>query len=311
MLGLGGTVLSNGFVSGGYIADVAEGAISGYSVRRISGSYTGPCMRVRATYSPNDEYDVEFDNQGNIDFSGPAFTYAQSADDNLTIVKWYDQIGNNDLVQTVVTEQPVFYLGLISVPTTLNGRNSIEMTRSGEQNFTTTTDYVSGPQASSVFCVNQTEQLSGSGNFVTMINFHDVFRVLLAPNSTSVSPDSYSRYSISTNTTSSRYVRFQEGVDGQHNQQSMLVSWDGTTADAGTSVNSVNLHLNGSQIAQDSFNTNGFAAVTTGTNLINSHTGGNFDQAGNSNWQELIIYDRDVSSFAGPLHNNAKAYYNY
>ena len=311
MLGLGSTVLSNGFVSGGYIADVAEGAVSGYSIRRISESYTGPCLKVRQGFSPFTEYDVEFDNQGNIDFSGPAFTYANSANDNLSIVKWYDQIGNNDLVQTVANEQPLFYLGLLEVSTPLNGRDAILFSRNFEQNFTTTTDYVSGPQASSVFCVTQTPQISGSGNFVTMISFHDVFRVALSPVSTSVSPDNYSRYSISTNTTASRYVRFQEGVDGQHDQQSMLVSWDGTTVDAGTSVNSVNLHLNGSEIAQDSFNTNGFGVVSTGTNLINSHTGGNLDQAGDAYWQELIIYDQDVSSFAGALHNNAKAYYNY
>lgn len=79
------------------------GATAGYSVRKLSESYTGSALRVRRS-SDNSEQDIGFDSNGNIDTASLSSFVGAG---NGFITKWYDQSGNNiDLIQTSAAEQP-------------------------------------------------------------------------------------------------------------------------------------------------------------------------------------------------------------
>jgi hypothetical protein len=83
-----------------YLLDTYEGAAAAYSLRRLRSAYTGPAVRVRRE-SNNDELDIYFDGQGNLD---TASLEAFCAGTNGFVKVWYDQSGNgNDATQDVAT----------------------------------------------------------------------------------------------------------------------------------------------------------------------------------------------------------------
>jgi len=90
-----------------YLLDNYEGAAAAYSLRRLRSAYTGPAVRVRRE-SNNDELDIYFDGQGNLD---TASLEAFCAGTNGFVKVWYDQSGNgNDATQEVATaDQPKIY----------------------------------------------------------------------------------------------------------------------------------------------------------------------------------------------------------
>jgi hypothetical protein len=86
-----------------YLLDTYEGAAAAYSLRRLRSAYTGPAVRVRRE-SNNDELDIYFDGQGNLD---TASLEAFCAGTNGFVKVWYDQSpGGNDTEQTVTANQP-------------------------------------------------------------------------------------------------------------------------------------------------------------------------------------------------------------
>lgn len=93
-------VMSSGF-SG--LADTYTNPYAGYSVRKLTSSYSGSAIRVRKD-GTTDEQDIGFDANGNLDTSA-LLSFVGSGDGLVT--KWYDQIGNNDAVQATASEQPL------------------------------------------------------------------------------------------------------------------------------------------------------------------------------------------------------------
>jgi hypothetical protein len=86
-----------------YLLDTYEGAAAAYSLRRLRSAYTGPAVRVRRE-SNNDELDIYFDGQGNLD---TASLEAFCAGTNGFVKVWYDQgPGGNNAEQTVTADQP-------------------------------------------------------------------------------------------------------------------------------------------------------------------------------------------------------------
>jgi hypothetical protein len=86
-----------------YLLDTYEGAAAAYSLRRLRSAYTGPAVRVRRE-SNNDELDIYFDGQGNLD---TASLEAFCAGTNGFVKVWYDQgPGGNNTEQTVTANQP-------------------------------------------------------------------------------------------------------------------------------------------------------------------------------------------------------------
>ena len=93
-------VMSSGF-SG--LADTYTNPYAGYSVRKLTTSYSGSAIRVRKD-GTTDEQDIGFDANGNLDTSS-LLSFVGSGDGVVT--KWYDQIGSNDAVQATASEQPM------------------------------------------------------------------------------------------------------------------------------------------------------------------------------------------------------------
>ena len=306
-LGLGTSTHYSSFIETLFADDFGAAPVAAYSIRKLSESYLGPCVRVRRR-NDSSESDIGFNGDGELDVAALR-TFAKTGTDpdtftSCTVAKWYDQIGSNDFVQATAGNQPTIYDGSGDAVISLNGKPCIEFTASTQQHLENSSNY-STPAASSVFFIAQTTQKSGSGNFISMINFRNLFRMVLPPSG--LSPDNYTKYSIGTNNVASKFVRFLSGQTGNHDQQSVLITWDGSTQDAGTSVDSVKLFLNGSAQTQ-AFGTAGFGTLSSG-NIINGHSGGNDGQSGDAKWQEVVVYTNDRSDDALDMHNNAKRFY--
>lgn len=306
-LGLGSDLVHNhSLVPDFFIEEFDPGPVAAYSLRKLSMDFTGSPIRVRRTVD-NVESDIGFAPDGSLDVDALASFAAHTGGTytNLRVTTWYDQVGSNNLIQATTSQQPKIFDGATVSVEDLNGRPCIKFTASSQEHLENSTNYSASPTASSVFFVAQTTQKSGSGNFVSMVNFRNIFRMTLAPSG--VTPDNYSKYSISTNNTAAEYVRFLTGQTGDHVQQTCMVSWDGSSTDSGTGVDSVELYLNGSSQSQ-TFSTNGFGTLASG-NILNGHSGGNDGQSGDANWQELLIYTYDKSFDVTAMHENAKSFY--
>lgn len=105
-----------------WTAPLPSGFAAGYSVRKLSSSFTGSALRVRRTVAPFDEQDIGFDSNGDLD-TAAITTFGGS--DPLTVSRWYDQSGNqNDATQGTSGSQPQIYNGTAVI--TENGKPVID-----------------------------------------------------------------------------------------------------------------------------------------------------------------------------------------
>jgi hypothetical protein len=99
------------------LLDTYGSAAAAYSVRRLSSTYTGPCMRVRED-GTNTETDIGFNSAGNLDVLA---IRDHCGSNNGFIRYWYDQSGNaNDAGQATEASQPQIYNGTAVI--TENGK---------------------------------------------------------------------------------------------------------------------------------------------------------------------------------------------
>jgi hypothetical protein len=87
-----------------YLLDTYPGATVAHSVRRLSSTYTGDCVRVRRNYDSG-ETNIGFDGNGYIDLAAlSTFVVGGSA----TVTTWFDQSGNgNDAIMAITSKQPM------------------------------------------------------------------------------------------------------------------------------------------------------------------------------------------------------------
>lgn len=100
--------------------DIVKVAVSAYSLRRLKGSYTGKCIRVRRD-SDDTELDIGFSGNGLDTVALLVFVGAGSG----YVKTWYDQSGNgSDATQTTISNQPrIVNAGVLDVD--INGRPRI------------------------------------------------------------------------------------------------------------------------------------------------------------------------------------------
>lgn len=102
----------------GYILDTYGSADFAFSIRKLSSSYSGACMRIRRS-SDNAEQDINFvsdyiDTASMLSFVGAGDGF---------VTKWYDQSGNsNDSLQTSASLQPEIITSGAFVVSSVNGR---------------------------------------------------------------------------------------------------------------------------------------------------------------------------------------------
>jgi len=103
------------------LLDTYGSAAAAYSVRRLSSSYTGACMRVRED-GTNTETDIGFNSAGHVD----VLAIRDHCGSNSGFIRyWYDQSGNAvDAGQATETSQPQIYNG--TTVFSQNGKPRIE-----------------------------------------------------------------------------------------------------------------------------------------------------------------------------------------
>ncbi len=114
-LGLSADSITSQKIGGSFtgILDEFTGAAAAYSLRRLSGSYTGGLIRVRKEVSSVDEEsDIGFDANGNLDTT-TLLSFASNADSgNVFVSIWYDQSGNGkNATNSNESEQPKIVSG--------------------------------------------------------------------------------------------------------------------------------------------------------------------------------------------------------
>lgn len=97
------------------ILDDYANAVVGYSLRKLSSSYTGNAIQV--TPDGSTFTDIGFDADGNLD------TASLPSDSNLYVNKWYDQVGNKNLINTSFSSMPIIKSGGSVIE--VNGKPSV------------------------------------------------------------------------------------------------------------------------------------------------------------------------------------------
>jgi len=97
------------------ILDDYDNAVVGYSLRKLSSSYTGNAIQV--TPDGSTFTDIGFDADGNLD------TASLPSDSNLYVNKWYDQAGTKNLINTSFSSMPIIKSGGSVIE--VNGKPSI------------------------------------------------------------------------------------------------------------------------------------------------------------------------------------------
>lgn len=109
------------------LLDTYSGAAAAYSLRRLSGAYSGSAIRVRKA-NDNTEENIGFDSNGNLDTA--ALTSFCSGTNGF-VKTWYDQSGNgNNATQTTAANQPQIVSSGSVI--TENGKPSIQFDGSND-----------------------------------------------------------------------------------------------------------------------------------------------------------------------------------
>ena len=111
--------LEESTVSTPLLLDTYSGASVGYSLRKLSSTYLGNCIRVRRS-SDNAEQDIGF--VSNVLDTTSLLTFVGAG--NGFVTTWYDQssLGRN-AIQTTASNQPI--IATSGVVNTLNGKSAI------------------------------------------------------------------------------------------------------------------------------------------------------------------------------------------
>jgi len=115
------------------------GASVAYSLRKLSQSYTGYCIKVRRS-SDNSEIDVGFDSNGDLNTSA-IINHCGAASGYVSV--WYDQTSNSvDATQSVSASQPLIYDGVNII--TENNKPALSFHESRDTRLTFDTDLLDG-----------------------------------------------------------------------------------------------------------------------------------------------------------------------
>lgn len=146
--------------SGGYgalLLDTYTGAVAAYSLRKLSTSYAGNCIRVRRS-SDNTEQDFGF-SSGVLD-TASLLTFVGA--NNGFVVTWYDQSGNgNNQTQATATSQPkIVSSGSII---TQNSKPCLQLDGTDDYMYNNTTGLIRLDQRSHFYVLKETTAKSYAG----------------------------------------------------------------------------------------------------------------------------------------------------
>lgn len=150
-----------GSAGASYVLEDHTGAAHGYSLRKLTSTYTGSAVRVRRD-SDDTEQDIGFVD-GELDAA--ALTTFVGANNGF-VTKWYDQVGSEDAVNAVTTSQPH-----IAITGTIPTMNSIYTIQFGIGSSTTAHLTAAGASRTQPHTqVVAFETYSGSGSYYILDN---------------------------------------------------------------------------------------------------------------------------------------------
>lgn len=257
------------------VLDVYTGAAVAFSLRRLSGAYSGAAVRVRRS-SDNVEQDIGFDASGNLNESAlTSFIGANSG----FITTWYDQSGNSkNAIQTIAASQPrIVNSGVIEK------ENNVPIVRLLGANRMSTASPVFSTGAASYYVHLIAKSANTSGGCLFSSGAQSTNALIGA-------------FQLATNI--ERHVWWANDIDATSDLTVFKLrtyAYDGTTRY--TYINKVT----------------GVAQIMSGKNTASNNlfigsdiNGGNIYQGAIS---ELIIYNSDLNPQRIAIQNNAISYY--
>ena len=271
-----------------YLLDTYGGAAAGYSLRKLSSTYTGNAIRVRRS-SDNAEQNIGFDGSGNLDTTSLlAFVGAG----NGAVTTWYDQSGSgNNAINTTASQQPEIVIsGAIN---TINSKPSIRFANSFQRFL-----YVN-----STTVLNIQDCLS-TFSVVQFVSNNDNYPMIMSKGYGTDGAYSLGQYSVSTNKINivieSEFIQFASGVTS--NGQQYLFSNTNTTG-----TNGIKMYQNNTLYGQATTSND-----LTGSNSYKFNIGRNDRDSAyyiNGNIQEIICYPTYQQTNLSPINTNINSYY--
>jgi hypothetical protein len=269
-----------------YLFDTYGVSRVGYSLRKLSNSYTGSAVRVRRS-NDNSEQDIGFVGEALDTTSLSSFVGANSA----FVTKWYDQTNNNrTAAQTTAGNQPrIVNAGTIE---TENGKPAINFgTNSNNWWLDLPTGALAANNLCSYFQVARVNTFGGSnaGVFAPSTTNSTGIEVLQHD---VISTPSYLRLNNTAKNNSSNplWTNNAQGMFTFITNASSTAAWN--------NANSVTLS------STTAMGTLGF----TGVYAIGRYAGGSSNVM-SGEWQELVIYQSDETSNRSGIQGNINTYY--
>jgi hypothetical protein len=285
------------------LLDTYSGATAAYSLRKLSGAYTGSTIRVRRS-SDNTEQNIGFDGSGNLDTTS-LLSFVGSG--NGFVTTWYDQSGNGyNFTQTTAANQPqIVSTGSI---TTKNSKPTIK--------FDGLNDYMTILNSQSTFSfLHKIGQ-----SFVSFVGYgvSSTEYVLLENNWGSTAHIGYSLWITANNNIVNFITRGVGGspVSSNTNASNTIVPntlfMVNTEADPGNASASLRskLYFNNSSVVTNNVYTNTTSTSNATYNLnLGAAVGVSPYSFLNGGFSELIIYNSDQSANRSSIASNINTYY--
>jgi hypothetical protein len=276
------------------LLDTYSGASIAYSLRKLSSTYTGNCIRVRRG-SDNAETNIGFVN--NVLDTASLLTFAGSA--SVAITTWYDQSGNGkNLTNTTALAQPLIVSS--GVLLTTNGKAHVEFVGGVSQYLNNSTLSLPLINRSVFFVMKEVTRVEDSGIFGLNPASGNDFNSLTAYEFQGRNTGANRQYGAFGSSSTSYQL--------QKNGQATIIPQALINEIKGGS--SASLYENNSLITTDNsfteFNANSNTGFVLSARYLSSNSITNF---GNNIFQEYIYWGSDQSSNRSNINSNINTYY--
>tara|TARA_R100001086_G_scaffold59249_1_gene27146 strand:+ start:992 stop:2020 length:1029 start_codon:yes stop_codon:yes gene_type:complete len=339
MLGLGNSISRSDFIqSASLLLDksFAAGPAAAYSLRRVSGSYSGPAVQIRRA-SDNVEVNVNFDSDGVVSLNSTisnvteettgsstslttsaktlgqfvanaSYTDADSlgSTDSALVQNWYDQSGNsNDAIQSTAGSQPQIVSNGSLV--TQNGKPALKMSSNSiklavlnskatfkflHDGSDSSTFWVLSPTAARETSDTTDHELFETGEFSSSVGVEITYR------SSQFSGTENAQFEVKNG--SAVIVDFRTS-NGAFNVGQNLCTFF-IDADNSTAADRIKVGLNGNSLETGNTQT---GSPSTSNSQLDFTIYGGFT----AHWQEVIVYNSDLSSSRSDIESEINTFY--
>jgi hypothetical protein len=279
-------IIRNNSGGGSFLLDTYSGASAGYSLRKLSSTYSGSCIRVRRS-SDNAEQDFGF--VSNALDTASLLTFVGAG--NGFVTTWYDQSGlGRNAIQTTASNQPI--IATSGVVNTLNGKNTIRFNLANSQFlFVNSTTVLNIQDCLSTFSVMSFVNTGGFFGTIMSKGYGAEGAYFI------FQPASQNNFGVGIE--SQPY--FQTATDKNRNEQYLFSNTNAT------GTNGIKLYKNNSIFGEFTTTEN-----LNGSNIYKFNIGRNDRDAGSyidGNIQEIICYPINQNANLTNINTNINTYY--